>query len=62
MHARRLACLLLGFGLAAGVSMAWLAVDRPASVERVLRRPNPAARRAPGSCSNTRRQSRFGQA
>lgn len=46
MHSRRFACLLLGFWLAAGVSMAWLALDRPASVERALRRPNPAVRLA----------------
>lgn len=46
MHSRRFACLLLGFWLAAGVSMAWLVLDRPASVERALRRPNPAVRLA----------------
>jgi hypothetical protein len=46
MHARRLACLLLGFWLAGGLSIAWLALDRPASVERALLRPNPAVRLA----------------
>jgi len=43
MHSRRIACLVLGFWLAGGVFMAWVATENFRSVDRLLDRPHPAA-------------------
>ena len=43
MHARRLACFLLGLWLAGGLFMAWVATQNFREVDRLLSRDNPAA-------------------
>jgi|SRR5579863_718052 len=43
MHSRRLACLLLGLWLGAGVLMAWVARENLLGVDRLLAQPDPAA-------------------
>ena len=44
MHSRRIACLLLGFWLAGGVFMAFVATENFRSVDRLLDQANPVAR------------------
>ena len=41
MHSRRLACLLLGIWIGAGLLMALVALDSSRSVDRILRNPGP---------------------
>jgi hypothetical protein len=43
MHARRLACFLLGIWLAAGLVLAWVAGENLHQVDRLLSRADPAA-------------------
>jgi hypothetical protein len=43
MHSRRIACLLLGLWMGAGLWMLWVAEDNAASVQTLLRRPSAAA-------------------
>src|SRR3954462_14937114 len=43
MHARRLACFLLGLWLAGGLFMAWVATQNFREVDRLLSREDPAA-------------------
>jgi hypothetical protein len=42
MRARRIACLLLGLWMGAGLLMAWVALENSRSVDRVLARGDPA--------------------
>jgi hypothetical protein len=43
MHARRLACFLLGMWLAGGIFMAWIATQNFREVDRLLSRADPVA-------------------
>jgi hypothetical protein len=42
MHARRLACFILGMWLAAGISVAWLEREDFQTIQDVLSQPDPA--------------------
>jgi hypothetical protein len=43
MRSRRIACLLLGLWMGAGLWMLWVAADNQTSAERLLEAPNPHA-------------------
>ena len=43
MHSRRIACLLLGLWMGAGLWMLWVAADNVASADRLLVAPNAYA-------------------
>src|SRR5580698_9778475 len=43
MHSRRIACLLLGLWMGAGLWMLWVASSNAASAERLLLAPGPSA-------------------
>lgn len=43
MHSRRIACLLLGLWVGAGLWMQWMAVQNAKAAETLLERPGPSA-------------------